>query len=124
MKLRSKDATARISVRHATSGETEPIVLEEYLTTRQISKMASRPDMLLQFCHHIAKKYTGLWGERPQIDVDVQCSLNARPYQPLVNPGVDLGQEQRNLWPTTWIASLRQAGGDVAPDVAGASGQN
>ena len=101
MKLRDKDATAQFFVE--VDGETTAIELDNYLTSRQASKMASRPDMLLQFAHHLADEFGG---DDVIVRATVLASLNGRPEQLLVDPNADLAQEARSIRPKMWLLPL------------------
>jgi hypothetical protein len=63
---------------------------EEFLTPRQAGKMLVRTDMIHQFAGYLE----AVWAEAGYADVavraDIRKSLNGRPMQPFVDPGVDL----------------------------------
>ena len=100
MKLRDKDAQAQFFV--GIDGETRAIQTSDYLTNRQARKMASRPDMLLQFAHHLADEMGG----DVVVQAVVSASLNGRPEQLLVEPTANLVDEVRSIRPKTWLAPL------------------
>ena len=79
----------------------------EYLTRRQLREMSRRPDMILQFAHHVADLEEARTGVRPVVNARVVASLNARPYQELIDPTVDLAAEPDSLAPAQWIVPLR-----------------
>jgi vitamin K-dependent gamma-carboxylase len=82
MMLRSKESRAVFTVRHEGLGEVETVKPLEYLTGRQYLKMIDRPDMILQFCHHLAD----LFDDGVAVFAEVRCSLTSRPVQLLVDP--------------------------------------
>jgi hypothetical protein len=91
MKLRDKEAEAEFTITDRTSGEQLAVDPRDLLTSWQEDKMASHPDMVLQFAHHVAV-LARLDGHPGGVEVHatVMASLNGRPPQLLVDPEVDL----------------------------------
>jgi vitamin K-dependent gamma-carboxylase len=109
MKLRDKQATARFVAVDPTSGAVEMIRPRGYgLTSEQTSDMFGKPDMVLQFAHHVA----GELRERGREDVEVRAliaaSLNGRDPQLLIDPTVDLAAQRGTLVPAEWILPLEE----------------
>lgn len=107
MKLRDKQGVAQFVVRDPATGRLWQVNLPEYLSERQIRKLATHPDMLLQFAHYLARR----WREdyqisAPEVRATVRCSLNGRPRALLLDPDRDLAAIQRDLWPADWILPL------------------
>ena len=123
MKLRDKESRAYFEV--ATGDGTKVVQPEEHLTAWQASKMASRPEMVVQYAHYLER----LSLERVEGDVDVRghvfSALNGRPPQRLVDETVDLTAVARPWWGhASWILPLQtplraaedaQAGQDITP---------
>ncbi len=86
------------------------------LSKRQRNKMSGRPDMILQYAHHIARRLRAQTGHDIEVRAQSRASLNGRPYQVLIDPNVDLAKERRSLWPARWIMPLN-------PPVSGSPGQ-
>lgn len=111
MKLRDKESEAKFFVNHPATGQVEVIALEEYLNPAQLREMAGRPDMILQFAHHLAKQeYRGkpsVAGSGVEVRAIVKSSLNGRPAQLLIDPSVDLAHQSRSLRHSQWILPLR-----------------
>ena len=101
MKLRAKNADAQFFV--DVDGVTTEIDSDDYLTGLQARRMASRPDMLLQFAHHLAEQFEG---DEVVVRATVMASLNSRPKQLLVEPDANLAQEVRSIRPKTWLVPL------------------
>lgn len=100
MKLRDKRSTALFLVRDPETGRNWEVNNLQFLTRRQNIKMASRPDMILQFAHHLA----GIWRthqgvENPEVRAIVWSSLNGRERELLVDPSRDLAAIKRDLYP-------------------------
>jgi hypothetical protein len=108
MRLRHKDIrTFAMFLTDPPTGVRRQIDPREYLTPRQVREMSSRPDMILQFAHHVADLEQARTGVRPVVNARVVASLNARPYQELIDPTVDLAAQPYSLAPAHWIMPLR-----------------
>ena len=68
--------------------------------------MSTRPDMILQFAHHLAALWESEGYEGIEVRTRVMASLNGRPRQLLIDPDVDLAREPRSLLPASWIVPL------------------
>lgn len=112
MKLRSKVAKATFVVTDPLTQERLLVDPRAELEEWQARKMAGRPDMILQYAHHLAVRFalTGPGGIllRPIVRAEVHCSLNGRDPQPLVDPDVDLAAVRRSLRSAAWIVPLRE----------------
>ncbi len=109
MKLRDKKARAIFTVRDPASGEEWQVHPGDFLLRHQARKMPSRPDMVLQFAHYLAR----VWAEEEgiqgvEVRVRVCASLNGRPAALLIDPERDLVPVARDLWPADWILPLEQ----------------
>ncbi|MEA2093770.1 MAG: HTTM domain-containing protein [Pseudomonadota bacterium] len=107
MKLRDKEARAEFRVSDPDTGQKWRVNPAIWLTRRQLEKMPTRPDMILQFAHHLDK----VWQEKyrvsdPVVTVLVLCSLNFRELALLVDPERDLSAIPRSLKPADWILPL------------------
>ena len=109
MKLRSKAGQARFTATDPATGRTWPVQATDYLSPWQSSRMATRPDMILQFSHYLAdtiREQEGL--TNIEIRARVLVTMNGRRPQLLVNPEVDLASEPRSLAPARWIQPLTE----------------
>ena len=109
MKLRDKDADARFTVRDPATGRQWRVSPERYLLRHQVGEMESRPDMILQFAHHLAR----VWAEERKIaGVEVRArvcaSLNGRKAELLIDPERDLARIPRSLRHADWILPQTQ----------------
>jgi hypothetical protein len=108
MMLRHKEIkTFSMSLTDPRTGARREIDPREYLTPRQALHMSRHPDMILQFAHHVADLEQARTGVRPVVNARVLASLNARPYQELIDPTVDLAAQPDTLAPAHWIVPLR-----------------
>ena len=106
MKLRDKSSKVAITATDPDTAASWKIKLSEYLTKRQVRKMAGRPDMILQFCHHIAEVYRQQGHAEVEVRAEVEVSLNGRKRQLLIDPTVDLAAQPRTLRHVSWILPL------------------
>jgi vitamin K-dependent gamma-carboxylase len=106
MKLRNKSGDARFEARDPRTGERWEVDLDS-LTQRQYTKMTTRPDLILQLAHMIARHYAEQGRPGIQVYADVRVSLNGRPRQPLVDPNVDLAAQPWTWRTADWILPLQ-----------------
>lgn len=110
MKLRQKRGEVVYVVKDPASGKTWEVKPRKILTKRQVSKMAGRPDMILQFAHYLKRGYA----EKGYPDVEVYAhayaSLNGRkPMRELVKSDVNLAAVKQGIKPAHWIWPLDEA---------------
>ncbi len=103
MKLRSKSSRIRMMVTNEDTGKSHRVDLSDYLESWQASKMAGRPDMLLQFVDELGGLLRAEGMTNIAIRVDTQVSLNGRDRAPLIDPNVDLLKVERSIWPKPWL---------------------
>ncbi|WP_437676101.1 HTTM domain-containing protein [Sorangium sp. So ce131] len=98
MKLRDKSVSElSYTVVDPRTGVREPLDLEEWLTDRQLGEMGTRPDMLVDFAHHVADRWQEASGVRPIVTAKVVASLNGGPERDLLDPTLDLASQPRGL---------------------------
>lgn len=108
MKLRTKSAEARFVASDPATNRSWNIDPSDHLTRRQAREMKSRPDMILQFAHHVARLKRAEGYQHIQVRAHVMASLNGRRPQLLIDPTVDLATVRRSLLPAAWILPLRE----------------
>jgi vitamin K-dependent gamma-carboxylase len=109
MKLRDKDANAMFYVRDPASGQQWRVEPEGYLKRHQVGEMESRPDMILQFAHHLARVWAENQGvQGAEVRARVCASLNGRNPAWLIDPERDLTKVERNLRHADWVLPLEQ----------------
>jgi len=62
------------------------------LTAWQVAKMSTRPDMILQFAHHLADLHGGA-ARGIQVRVRSLVSLNGGGVRPMIDPSANLAAE-------------------------------
>jgi hypothetical protein len=108
MKLLSKQGDVQFFVTDPIRDRTWEFDPETYLTRWQARTMAGRPDMILQFSHHIADEMRKAGYERVEVRAEAMLSLNGRNPQLLIDPDVDLAAQPRSLSAASWIMPLTE----------------
>lgn len=106
MKLRTKGGEAVFTVMHPRSGQTWTIKPDDYLESHQVTKMTTKPDLVLLFGRYLAEEKRREGYENVEVRAHVMVSLNGRQPQLLIDPDVDLTKEQVSLLPARWIVPL------------------
>lgn len=109
MKLRSKQGEVQYFVTDPTKGDTRTVNPGTYLTPSQLDEMATRPDMILQFAHHLADEARRAGSSNVQVRVMARVSLNGRVPHLLIDPSVDLAAVPRSLAHAPWIMPLGES---------------
>ncbi len=113
MRLDDKKNYAVINVTDPKSGQkrdfTPERILNNLLTKRQLQKMSSSPDMIVQFSHYLAERFRKKGYPDVEVRAQVNVSLNGRPPQLLIDPEVDLAKVKLRIWPpASWILPLNK----------------
>jgi vitamin K-dependent gamma-carboxylase len=103
MKLRSKRGFVTFRVRDPQTDEEWIIRPYRELGRRQYRQMTGRPELILQYAHHIADLESERIGRRVEVRADAFASLNYREPQRQIDPEVDLAKVQPSLLAYDWI---------------------
>lgn len=106
MKLRTKSGEAVFTVTHPQSGQTWTINPGDYLESHQLTKVITKPDLVVLFAHHLVEEKRREGYENVEVRARIMASLNGREPQLLIDPEVDLAKEEVRLLPTPWIVPL------------------
>jgi hypothetical protein len=109
MMLRSKRGYGHFDIKNLQTGELTQIDASDFLTDRQLEKVFTHPDMVLQFAHYLRD----LWHRRGVPDVavyaNIRGSLNGRKTQPFIDGEMDLAKvEWEPLKTTAWVFPLEE----------------
>ena len=63
---------------------------------------------ILAFSHHLARVFQEEGHPNVEVRVRAMASLNGRPYQPLIDPDIDLAKERRRVGHAKWIVTLEE----------------
>lgn len=108
MKLRDKEGTALFFVRDPATGREWKVEPRIFLLPHQVRKMVKRPDMIVQFAHHLADIWARQRGiEGVEVRVRACISLNGRKEALLVDPQRDLARVELSLRQADWILPLK-----------------
>ena len=109
MLLRDKDTSyIEFVATDPKTGETWHIDPRDDLTTEQIFKMTTRPDMILQYSHYLAENLREEGYSDIEIRVDAISSLNGREKQRLIDPEINLAEQPVTILPKSWIIPLEK----------------
>ncbi len=108
MKLHDREAQARFYVVDPNTGREARANPRQYLAWHQATKALTRPDMILQFAHFLAREIP-YYGRKPlRVEARVYASLNGRKPELLVDPIVDLAAQPRTLGHADWIRPMTE----------------
>ncbi len=117
MMSRTKHGAIYFRLRDPESGREWSVRPHERLSTKQMGKVATRPDMIWQFAQRLAHESRAAGIDQVEIRAIGRVSLNGRRPQPFVDPDVDLASTKWSyLGPTEWILPLRDHGDDLSPE--------
>lgn len=93
MMLRGK--SGRVAFKVVEKGTTDTIFVDksDYLSRKQLRAIPSKPDMIWQFAQRLEEEYATK-GKEVEVYAEGKISVNGGPYQPLINPKVDLAAEE------------------------------
>lgn len=106
MKLRTKSGDAIFDVTSPSTGRTWEVDPLAHLSDSAYEKMATHPDMILQYGHYLAEQKRREGFADAEVRVRSLVSLNGRPARPMIDPRVDLAVQRRTLAHANWILHL------------------
>ncbi len=89
MMLRSKSGYAKYKVVNLKTGLTTKVKLSDYLSSKQIRLVSTKPDAIWQFSQYLKREYAKK-DENISVFVTCKISVNGRSYKELVNPKIDI----------------------------------
>jgi hypothetical protein len=98
-----KYGRAGFTVTDPATGQSWAVRPREELTALQNRMMATQPDMILSYAHHLADRFAADVGHPVQVRADVLVTLNGRPNARLVDPTVDLAALPDGTAPRAWL---------------------
>ena len=103
MMLLVKRGETRFALTNLDTGRQWMVDPERHLTPRQCFKLATHPDMILQFAHFLAARAKEQGHQRVAVHALTRVSMNGREPQPYIDPEVDLAAIPRYRTPADWI---------------------
>lgn len=74
-----------------------------YLTRHQEKQMSFQPDMILEFAHYLESRFRDDGYPDVEVRAEVYVSINGQLSRLLIDPTVDLTQQQNTWRPKSWI---------------------
>jgi len=109
MIIRDKDSTVVFYATNPATGQTWEVNALDDLTIHQQWRMAHLPNMILQYSLYLADKLNQEEDyDDIEIRVDASSSLNGRETQLMIDPTINLAEQQQTLLPKTWILHLTE----------------
>lgn len=110
MKIRSKEKCGlRFAATNPVTGEKWPILAENHLIGNQYPNMCRKPHMLIYYAHYLRDKIKETGISNPIITVVTSVSLNYRPLQPIVDPNLNLANEEYSIFKhANWILPFKE----------------
>ncbi len=109
MKLTSQRGKLIFMVRDPATGERWGVDPRDHLSLFKMRRLSCRPDMILQFAHHLERKWQAEHGVvGPEVFAQNQCSLNFRYPAPQIDPYVDLTTIERGSSMASWVLPLTE----------------
>ncbi len=107
MRMYNREARGHFLVNDPASRQIWRVNPTNFLTRRQAMGMMTRPDMILQFAHHLERLWQARGYTKVNVHAIIEKSLNGRPFQPYIRPDTDLTQVSLNLaGPDNWVLPL------------------
>ena len=104
--LIEKAGIATFQVEDGNTGEQFTVDNSEYLTVFQEKQMATQPDFIVQYAHHLRDVYEAQGIAQPKVFVDSYVALNGRKSVRYIKQGVDLCTVDYNLKHRTWVTEF------------------
>ena len=101
--LMEKGGIAFFYVRDARTGRKWEVTNSQFLTPLQERMMATQPDMILQYAHHLHDIYQKKGIADPILTVESYVTLNGSGSRLYIDSTVDLARQQENFLPKKWI---------------------
>ena len=101
--LMEKAGSSTFTVEDANSHRRVVVDNRRFLTPFQEKQMATQPDFILQYAHHLADYFRSRGFTAPRVYAESYVALNGRLSQPYVNPRVDLTTVHPDDPVTDWL---------------------
>jgi vitamin K-dependent gamma-carboxylase len=116
MMLQRRAVRAYFYVTDPNSGETLQVNPPDVIDSPHVEAMGWRPDMLVQFAHHLGKIMPRTGPKPLRVEARVLVSLNGRKPQLIIDPNVDLAAEPYPLGRPRWLRQIHEPLPEGLPD--------
>jgi hypothetical protein len=106
--LMEKNGTCFFYITDPATGRRGEVDNSKFLTSFQERQMATQPDMLLQYAHHLYKVFGQKGIKDPIVTVESYVTLNGSGSRLYIDSTVNLATQKENLLPKTWILPFQQ----------------
>ena len=89
MMLRERNGFIHIRIKDLKTGEESLYDYRKNLTDKQIQNLATKPDIIWQYCQYIKKEFKG---KEIAIFIDCKNSINRKEYKTLIDPKFDMAK--------------------------------
>lgn len=107
--LMEKSGYAQFKVVNGQTGKWFYVDNSDFLTPFQEKQMSFQPDFILEYAHMLRDHFQEQGHQNIEIYVESSVALNGRLSQPLIDPEVDLAQQEESFQPKTWILPFKDA---------------
>lgn len=101
--LIEKAGTAFFYVGEPSTGRESEVDNGEFLTSNQEKMMATQPDMILQYAHHLAEEYEKRGIKDPTVRAEIYVTLNGSGSRPFIDSEVNLAALENGWAHKEWI---------------------
>lgn len=103
MMLRSKDGYTFFKVVDKSTNKVLKFNVSDYVTSKQYSALATKPDLIWQMAQRIKSMYLQE-GKDVAVFASTEVSINGKPYVKLIDESVDLGSVSWDyFWHSDWV---------------------
>jgi len=95
MMLRERNGFIHIRIKDLKTGEESLYDYRKNLTDKQIQNLATKPDIIWQYCQYIKKEFKG---KEIAIFIDCKNSINRKEYKTLIDPKFDMAKAKWNYF--------------------------
>lgn len=89
-------------------GQRGEAMMDKELTIQQEKMMATQPDMILQYAHHLKRKYEELGIHCPKIYAECYVTLNGSRSRLLIDTSVNLAEVHESFRNKEWILPFKE----------------
>jgi len=105
--LMEKAGYAQFIVKDKESGKVVAVNNNDYLTKNQEKMMATQPDFMIQYAHHLAHAFKQEGMKEPRVYTTVYVTLNGRRSRLFADTSVNLAAEKDTYKHKKWILPLQ-----------------
>ena len=105
--LMEKVGYAQFIVKDSLTGKKVAVNNNDFLTKNQEKMMATQPDFMLQYAHHLAAYYKARDMQQPEVYATVYVTLNGRRSRLFIDSNVNLAKEQDSYQHKKWILPMQ-----------------